>query len=156
MASEKVSMLTHYKTLMPLISYSIIANLSWCKHMLNQQYSFSHHTKWEPERLCSNIYSTSVPVPIIVHSETAVKLFNVFGITSSLMFSYLSTQYGQRPIVKISKTQVQHTQLACTFETLNCYCVQRSQVANSTWASRVWVQLIAESCDSANVQLNWI
>ena len=51
---------------MPLIGHSIIANISWCKHMLNKQYSFSHHTRRDPERFCSSISSTSVPVPIMI------------------------------------------------------------------------------------------
>ena len=51
---------------MPLIGHCIIANISWCKHMLNKQYSFSHHTRWDPETFCSSILFTSVPVPIMI------------------------------------------------------------------------------------------
>ena len=58
---EKVLLLTRYETLMSLIGYCIIANQLWCKHIVPQKCSFSRHAKWEPERLRSSIYFTSVP-----------------------------------------------------------------------------------------------
>ena len=58
---EKVFLLTLYETLMTLIGYFIIANQIWCKHMIYRCYRFGHHTKWEPQRLCSSYYFTSVP-----------------------------------------------------------------------------------------------
>ena len=57
---------------MTLIGHCIIANISWCKHMLNKKYSFSHHTRWDPERFCSSILFTSVPVSImIIHYDVS-------------------------------------------------------------------------------------
>ena len=57
---EKVFSLTCYKTLMTdWLLYNIANQLFW-KHIVPTQCSFSHHIKWEPEKLCSYTYSISV------------------------------------------------------------------------------------------------
>ena len=51
---------TRYETLMSLIGYCVIANQLWWKHIVPQKCSFRCHAKWEPKRLRSSIYFTSV------------------------------------------------------------------------------------------------
>ena len=42
---EKAFLMNRYETLMTLIGYCIIANQLLWKHIVPQQYSFSHHIK---------------------------------------------------------------------------------------------------------------
>ena len=73
----KVLSLTRYETLMPLIGCCRIVNPLWCKHIVSRQCSFSRHTKWEPERLCSSIHFTSAPRPQCKQANNPILLLKI-------------------------------------------------------------------------------
>ena len=71
---EKAFLMKRYETLMTLIGWRMIANWLLWKHIVPQQYSFNHHTKWEPEKLCSSIYSLGIV--LICEGTVSLLCFN--------------------------------------------------------------------------------